>query len=66
MKLETLAKTIKGEHAECLKAIRSVIAHAHAAGEALMKAKAELEHGQYEPWVREVCGLSPATAWRYV
>lgn len=66
MKLNNLANMVKTEHAECLKAIRAVLAHARFAGEALIRAKAELEHGQYEPWVREVCGISPVTAWRYM
>lgn len=64
MTLDTLAKKVTLEHTKCLKAMRSVLAHARAAGEALLKAKAELEHGSYEPWVRG-CGLSTVTAWRY-
>jgi len=34
------------------------------AGLELIAAKGQVEHGQWEEWVREKCGFNPSTGWR--
>jgi hypothetical protein len=46
--------------------VRRGLAHAIAAGELLIEAKAQLKHGQWGPWLAEHCAIPDRTARLYV
>jgi hypothetical protein len=64
--LSDLANKIKDAHRAVLDATINVVARAITAGEALLEAKTKLGHGQWLPWVKELCDLSERTAQRYM
>ena len=49
--LPDLAARIKAEHEAVSTALKESVAHAIAAGELLIEAKAQLGHGQWLPWL---------------
>lgn len=59
--LAELAAAINAEHAAAERTARKAIEHAKAAGEKLLLAKAQVEHGQWLPWLSVHC---PAVAVR--
>lgn len=62
-----LAARFKVEHRACIDAMRDSVAHAIAAGEILIEAKAQLKHGQWLPWLKEHCGdVAERTAQLYM
>jgi hypothetical protein len=64
--LPDLAARIKIEHTAVAAALRDSIKHAIAAGELLLEAKEQVPHGQWLPWLRENCGVSPRSAQGYL
>jgi hypothetical protein len=66
--LTDLAVKIKAEHAAAAEAVKRTVTHALAAGELLLKAKAQpqLKHGQWLPWLRDHCGIAERTAQLYM
>ena len=66
--LVDIAARIKTEHEAVSASLKKSASHAIAAGELLLEAKArpEIKHGQWSPWLREHCGLSERTAQRYM
>ena len=66
-----LAREVSRHHAACREADRAALGHALRAGELLIQAKAELQHGEWGAWVEERCGFAMRTAqlymqlWRY-
>ncbi|HTU97277.1 MAG TPA: DUF3102 domain-containing protein [Solirubrobacteraceae bacterium] len=60
--LDALAQRANTEHAAYEVTQRAALAHAIAAGQALIEAKAQLRHGEWERWVRAHCDFSPRTA----
>lgn len=64
--LADLAARIRAEHDAAAQSLRDSVRHAIAAGELLIEAKAQLEHGQWLPWLREHCTISERTAQLYM
>lgn len=64
--LELLAEQANTEHAAFETTQSAAVAHAIAAGEALIAAKAELERGQWLPWVRANLDFSERMARNYM
>ena len=61
--LGELAAAINAEHTAAERTARTAIEHARAAGECLLLAKAQVEHGQWLPWLSSNCpALSARTA----
>jgi hypothetical protein len=63
--LAELRERLKDEHAAVAKALKTSLKHALTAGDILIEAKAQLEHGQWLPWLKS-CGLSERTTQRYI
>jgi len=65
--LAELAAAINAEHQAAERTARKAIEHAKAAGEKLLLAKAQVEHGQWLPWLSTHCQeLSARTARAYM
>jgi DUF3102 family protein len=64
--LVALATTIRTAHAGVTLAATNLIEHAFTAGDALIAAKAAVEHGCWLPWLREECDLGEDRAERYM
>ncbi len=64
--LTPLAVDINREHAEAVLAGRSFLEHAARAGELLLKAKADIGHGGWLPWVKKNCEFNARQAQRYM
>ena len=64
--LPTLASQINAEHEACEKSARSAIVHAMRAGELLIEAKAQVEHGQWLPWLQDNFSGSARTSQTYI
>jgi hypothetical protein len=60
--LADLAARINQEHEAAEAAIKRGAAHAMAAGDLLIEAKAQVPHGQWLPWLAEHCVVK---RWRY-
>ena len=63
--LDTLARQIKTEHLAVREAARLGIEHAMKCGDLLIKAKPQVPHGQWLPWLEE-CGFGDRTAQLYM
>ena len=63
--LDELAQRIKEEHGNVARALHRGFIHACAAGELLIRAKAEAGHGNWMSWLRDQCGISGRTAALY-
>jgi hypothetical protein len=61
-----LGAQVKAQHEASVAASKRVVEHAMVAGDLLIEAKAQLEHGEWLPWLRDQCGISARTAQRYV
>src|SRR5512145_2301019 len=64
--LAHLAGRIKAEHEATAAALKDSVAHAMAAGDLLIEAKAQVPHGQWLPWLQEHCAMSERTAQLYM
>jgi hypothetical protein len=64
--LSQLAERINAEHEATEATAKASIQHARIAGELLLKAKAQVGHGNWLPWIRENCKLSERTARDYM
>jgi hypothetical protein len=64
--LTELAARIRAEHEATLAAMNVALKHAMSAGDLLIEAKAQLNHGEWQPWIREHCGISDRTARLYM
>jgi Protein of unknown function (DUF3102) len=64
--LADLAARIRAEHEATAIAMRRGVEHAMAAGTLLIEAKAQLDHGQWLPWLAEHCAMSERTAQLYM
>jgi hypothetical protein len=64
--LSRLAVTANAEHAAFETTQTAALAHAIAAGEALIEAKCMLGHGEWLPWVEANCDFGERTAQRYM
>jgi hypothetical protein len=64
--LVDLAVRIKAEHEAVSIALKDSVRHAIEAGTLLLEAKAQLEHGQWLPWLRDHCTISERTAQLYM
>ena len=51
--LPVLARRINDAHENCLKGLRHGLQYAIAAGEGLLGAKGQLDHGEFIPWVED-------------
>ena len=63
---DRLAFRIKIEHAAIRRGIRDALTHAQTAGVLLLKAKGEMAHKTFMPWVRQCCEFSHSTANLYM
>jgi hypothetical protein len=63
--LTDLRERLKAEHAAVVSAIQGALAHAMAAGDILIEAKRQLDHGDWLPFL-ESCDIEPRTAQRYM
>jgi Protein of unknown function (DUF3102) len=64
--LVDIAHRIRNEHSAACAGIKVTVAHALAAGDLLIEAKAQLKHGQWLPWLKEHCEISERTAQNYM
>lgn len=65
--LATLAAEINLEHAAAERTARTAVDHARAAGDKLLLAKAQVDHGQWLPWLSANCpALADRTARSYM
>jgi hypothetical protein len=64
--LAQLAERIKTEHSAIKSATKQLLVRALAVGDALLKAKAKVDHGQWLPWLTKNCQLSDRTAQVYM
>jgi hypothetical protein len=64
--LATLAAKANAAHAAVEKAARESLEHARAAGESLLKAKAQCGHGKWLAWLKANVECSPRTAQAYM
>jgi hypothetical protein len=64
--LKVLAKKIKAEHAAVLESARRGLRHARQAGDYLARAKKEMKHGQWLPWIEANCPFGDRTAEVYM
>ncbi len=63
--LADLAARIKAEHEAISESVRDSVARAIVVGELLIEAKAQLDHGQWLPWLSH-CGVPARTAQTYM
>ena len=66
VKLEQLSDRIRTEHVAVGHAARNMLAHAMAAGDALIEARQQIAPGGWENWVERECDLKVRTSERYV
>jgi hypothetical protein len=64
--LADLAARIRAEHQATAAALTSSVEHAMTAGDLLLEAKAQVNHGQWLPWLTERCAMSERTAQLYM
>jgi hypothetical protein len=64
--LADLAARIRAEHEAASADFNSGLRHAMAAGELLLEAKAQLKHGDWQPWLNEHCQVAERTAQGYM
>ena len=64
--LDAIATEINAEHEAAKVAFNSGFTHAVRAGELLIKAKAEVKHGEWLPWLEENCQISLRSAQLYM
>jgi hypothetical protein len=64
--LADLAARIRVEHEATAAALTNSIDHAIAAGELLIEAKSQVQHGQWLPWIAEHCEMSDRTVRLYM
>jgi hypothetical protein len=64
--LADLAGRIQNEHKAVSTSLKESVAHAMAAGDLLIEAKAQLDHGQWLPWLRDHCKVFERMAQRYI
>ena len=64
--LSDLAARIRSEHEASTAAMRRGCEHAINAGRLLIEAKAQIQHGQWLPWLQEHCHVSERTAQLYM
>ena len=64
--LTDLAARIRAEHENSILAVKRGLAHAISAGQLLIEAKAQLQHGQWLPWLRDHCQVPERTAQLYM
>jgi hypothetical protein len=64
--LDELAANIRSCHAATLVAVGSAVEHAMAAGDELLKAKAQIKHGEWLSWLEQECDLGERHAERYM
>lgn len=65
-RLPVLADTVRRAHAGSLESAKTAATFAMEAGAALIEAKALMKHGQWLPWLKKHCGLSPRSAQGYM
>jgi len=63
---ETLVVAIRREHEAASAAARSALEHALECGRLLAQARAEIPHGGWENYLRDVCGIAPRTGRLYL
>ena len=66
MNLEGLASGIRDKHQAALSAAANAVSLAREAGELLIKAKAQVEHGQWAEWLKANVPFSERTAQGYM
>jgi hypothetical protein len=64
--LANLAARIRAEHEAVCLAARATLAHAFAAGELLLAAKAQVPHGDWADWLHTHCDVSERSAQKYM
>jgi hypothetical protein len=64
--LAEISQHVQREHQAVESAKKVGVQHAIKCGELLAAAKRQLQHGQFLPWVRDTCNLTPRTAQRYI
>ena len=60
--LADLAARIRIEHRAASDKLSELLAHAMAAGDLLIEAKAQIPHGQWLPWLKDRVDISERTA----
>jgi Protein of unknown function (DUF3102) len=64
--LAAITIRVRVAHEAVDNAAQDMLAHAMAAGDALIEAHQEIPHGKWEAWLRDDCDLSVRTAGRYI
>src|SRR5262249_24117701 len=64
--LSKLARQINAAHEKAEGSLRSCLQHAKEAGDLLLEAKQQVEHGHWLPWLRDNCTMPARTAQAYM
>jgi DUF3102 family protein len=64
--LADLAARIRTYHEATVEALKHSVEHAMSAGDCLIEAKAQLNHGEWLPWLQDHCRITQRTAQRYM
>jgi hypothetical protein len=64
--LAELAECIRATHEVVRQALKMGVENAMATGDLLIEAKAQIDHGDWTPWLREHCKMSERTARLYM
>ena len=63
---EKLVERINSEHRLCRDALRTTLEHAVNVGVLLIEAKAHVNHGEWEKWIKDNCEFSARSAQGYM
>ena len=64
--MSELARRIDAEHSAVATALQSALAHGINAGELLIEAKRQVQHGEWRPWLEANCSVPARTARHYM
>jgi hypothetical protein len=64
--LADLATRIRNAHSKVVGAFRNTVREAIAAGKLLIQAKDRMPYGDWEPWLKDQCGVAERTARLYM
>lgn len=64
--LADLAARIRDKHQAAAAALKNAVAHAISAGNLLLEAKKQMNHGEWLPWLQDNCDIPERTAQAYM
>ena len=64
--VDDLARCVRAEHRAVGLSVRKALEHAMGAGDALIKLRHEIRHGNWRAFLRDRCEINERTAQRYI